>query len=142
MIPVDSIIKKNVVTCLGQSAVIEAVTAMVENAVGSIVVTDDEKKPIGIFTERDLLTRVVFKQLSPEKTPIQDVMTKEVVVAEKGDSCSSVYMKMKEKNVRHIPVVDETGNLMGVISISDVTHRMNDMLVKQSVSPEYLPGVY
>ena len=94
---------------------------MVENAVGSIVVTDDEKKPIGIFTERDLLTRVVFKQLSPEKTPIQDVMTKEVVVAEKGDSCSSVYMKMKEKNVRHIPVVDETGNLMGVISISDVT---------------------
>jgi len=97
MIPVDSIIKKNVVTCLGQSAVIEAVTAMVENAVGSIVVTDDEKKPIGIFTERDLLTRVVFKQLSPEKTPIQDVMTKEVVVAEKGDSCSSVYMKMKEK---------------------------------------------
>lgn len=140
MIPVD-LIHKDVITCKIDDSILAVTKIMAEHSIGSIIVVEDNK-PVGIFTERDLLIRVVAAEKALDTTIVKDVMTADLIVATKGDSCASTYMKMKEKNIRHIPVIDAHGALIGIISISDVIFRMNDLLLKQSASTEYFSGIY
>ena len=139
MLPISSIITRDVKTCVKETSVLQAVNIMAQNNIGSIVVVDG-KKPSGIFTERDLLIRVVARQLSVDKTSLSEVMTHDIVIAEEHDSCSTIYMKMKSRAIRHIPVVSN-GELTGIVSLKDVLSLMNDMVLKQLYLPDS-SGIY
>jgi len=91
---------------------------MTEKNVGAVAVLDSGKL-VGVFSERDLMTRVVARGLNPEKTPVQDVMTRSLVVAEPAEHIDSALQKMTDQNCRHLPVVDR-GNLIGMISLRDL----------------------
>lgn len=91
---------------------------MAAKNVGAVAVLD-RGKLVGVFSERDLMTRVVAKGLNPEKTPVQEVMTRSLVVAEPSDDLDSALQKMNSLNCRHLPVV-ERGNLIGMISLRDL----------------------
>jgi CBS domain-containing protein len=91
---------------------------MSERNIGAIAVLDSGKL-VGIFSERDLMTRVVVPGLNPDSTPVSNVMTKALVAAAPEEEIGSALQKMQSLGCRHLPVVDE-GRLMGMLSIRDL----------------------
>ncbi len=101
------------------ASVREAVERMNQHRVGAIVVMDQGTMR-GMFTERDVLRRVVGERRDPETTRIQDVMTTDVICCGPSTDMDEISSIMKERRVRHLPVCDHEGDLLGMISIGDV----------------------
>jgi CBS domain-containing protein len=93
---------------------------MAEKNIGAVPVLSDDAKLIGIFSERDILKRVVAKGLNPAEVKVDDVMTRELMLALEEESYEECLAKMKKAGVRHLPVVDKENNLLGVVSIRDL----------------------
>jgi CBS domain-containing protein len=91
---------------------------MREKNVGAVAVLDGEKL-VGIFSERDVVTRVVADNLDAAHTPIGVVMTKDLIVADPSDEIDDAVQKMITGNCRHLPII-KGGNLLGMISIRDL----------------------
>ena len=104
--------------------VCDAVQEMNRDKVGAVVVLEAGKL-VGIFTERDVLVRVVAAGLNPKKTPIEKVMTRDPVTVESTTSIEQVMALFTDKRFRHLPVVDQ-GALVGLISSGDILRRMVD----------------
>ena len=109
---------ENLVTVPPTASIREAVERMYRANVGSVLVVDGEGRLLGIFTERDLV-RVVATGVNLEER-VERVMTTRLVTASPDESLAMVASKMIEHGIRHIPVVDETGRLVGIVSIRDV----------------------
>jgi CBS domain-containing protein len=101
------------------TSVLRAVERMNECHIGSLVVCDGER-PIGIFTERDVLVRVVARGLDPKKTPVGEVMTRDPIAIRPDVTVGEAMYVITERRCRHLPVVDDRG-LRGLISIGDLT---------------------
>lgn len=99
--------------------VYQAIRAMADHNIGSIVVTDDDKKPVGIFTERHYAREVFLQGKASPTTPLSDIMEKEVVCAKPSQTVAECMAVMTDKRVRHLPVMDD-GELVGMISIGDL----------------------
>ena len=106
-------------TTTAATSVAEAVRAMNRAHIGCLVVVDGNR-PVGIFTERDVLTRVVDAGLDPGATPVSQVMTRDLVAIRPETQVRQAMAVMTEKRCRHLPVVDG-GRLAGMVSIGDVT---------------------
>lgn len=120
--PVSAILDQKgteVKTATPSATVVEAVRDMNRARIGALVVVDGER-PVGIFTERDVLVRVVDAGKDPGATRVADVMTRELVVIRRRTQVAEAMAVMTEKRCRHLPVV-EGGLLAGMISIGDVT---------------------
>jgi CBS domain-containing protein len=102
-----------------EASVSEAAQRMSRHNVGSILVLDARHQLVGIFTERDLLQRVVVARRDPDATPIREVMTKDVIVVPSSTPRGDVLSLMQQQHIRHIPVADDE-KLLGVISLRDV----------------------
>jgi CBS domain-containing protein len=127
----DLLAKKGAkILSIGPSAtVLEAVKLMNRHKIGALVVTSsahylDQEDPcdhvIGMFTERDVLMRVVGCLRDAEETPVQDVMTEDVAFCKPQDDLDSVAEIMRERRIRHVPVCDDDGQLHGLVSIGDL----------------------
>jgi len=91
---------------------------MREKNVGAVAVLDGGRL-VGIFSERDIVTRVVAENRDAAQTPIGVVMTKDLIVADPSDDIAEAVQKMLTGNCRHLPIV-KGGNLLGMISIRDL----------------------
>jgi CBS domain-containing protein len=101
------------------ASVLHAVMLMNEHGIGSLVVIDQERI-VGVFTERDVLRRVVGDQRHPGRTFVGDVLTRDVYCCKPDTSIEEARVAMKDRRVRHLPVVDDDGHLLGLISIGDL----------------------
>ena len=99
--------------------VLMATQLMNEHKIGAVVVME-KGRVAGIFTERDVLTRVVAAQLPPADTLVADVMTRDVICCGSDADLDEVSAIMKERRIRHVPVCMSEGQLAGLISIGDV----------------------
>ena len=95
-----------------------AAVQMAELNIGAVAVVDAGRLA-GIFSERDIMSRVVAKGLDPGGTKVGSVMSRDLVVANPKDDLDSAIQKMHSIRARHLPVVDE-GELVGIISIRDL----------------------
>jgi CBS domain-containing protein len=91
---------------------------MSDRNVGAIAILDGGIL-VGIFSERDMLTRVVAEGRNPDYTRVDDVMTKDLIVGAPADDINDALQKMHATNCRHLPVV-QGGSLVGMISIRDL----------------------
>jgi CBS domain-containing protein len=91
---------------------------MSDRNVGAIAVLDGGKL-VGIFSERDMLTRIVAEGRNPDDTRVDSVMTRDLIVAGPDDDINDALQKMHACNCRHLPVVHK-GSLVGMISIRDL----------------------
>jgi CBS domain-containing protein len=98
----------------------EAVALMKHNRVGCVLVCRGDEL-IGIFTERDLLRRVLAPGL-PLTGPISDYMTANPAVVRPKDSVTAAVRHMEEGGYRHLPVVDESGKPLGMLSVKRIVH--------------------
>lgn len=101
------------------ATVAEAVKEMNSHRVGCVVIMDGDT-PVGIFTERDVLQRVVDAGVPPTETPITEVMTEPVETVPADMSIDDAMITITERRHRHLPIMDE-GKLIGLISIGDIT---------------------
>ena len=110
-----------------ETSVRDAVRLMTQNRIGAVAVVKDERF-CGIFTERDLMTRVVAEGLNPDSTAVQSVMTTVAEIAESDMSHGDALRIMVEKHVRHLPVLDRDRRVLGMLSIRNVLqHRVEDL---------------
>lgn len=99
--------------------VFEAVEAMNQHRIGAMLVMDGAKLA-GIFTERDVLTRVIAASLDPKVTPVSQVMSANVLTIAPEATVQQVMDIFAEKRCRHLPVI-QGDKLVGLISIGDVS---------------------
>lgn len=85
----------------------------------------DGTKVIGAVTDRDLACRVLAKGLSPS-TPVAEVMTRDILTVSKDDSIDDVLNAMGERQLRRFPIVTEGGDLVGVVSLGDLTTKARE----------------
>ena len=97
----------------------KAVRTMSDKNVGCIAVIDDGDRLVGLFSERDVLTRIVAEGRDPDQTLVANVMTKDLIVVDPSETVNDALTKMHERNFRHLPVV-KSGQLIGMISIRDL----------------------
>lgn len=128
-----------VVSIREDASVLDAARIMNENRIGAVVVTRGETV-VGIFTERDILCRVVAAQADPAKTTIGNVMTSPVACCTPETTRHECQAVMRAKRLRHLPVVAD-GRLVGMISIGDLNDASQEEQ-EQTISylHEYLYG--
>jgi CBS domain-containing protein len=100
------------------ATVFEAVQKMVEARIGAVLVVADDKL-VGIFSERDVLVRVVSFHRDPLTTPVAHVMTIDPVIIDAGMSVEDVLDQHSGKEFRHLPVMED-GRLIGMVSVRDL----------------------
>lgn len=98
----------------------EVIALMQKEKIGSVVVVSDQQKLVGIFTERDVLFKVMGKMSNWEKSPVSLVMTKSPLALQVNDMIAYVMNNMHVGGYRHVPIVDENRRPVGIISIKDV----------------------
>lgn len=123
----SEIMKRDILTASPGIKTAEALRLMAKRRAGSIVIVGPKGSPIGIFTERDLLYKVVLPGLDPEKVPIRDVMTRNIVSLREKDTVEQAYKAMQGGNFRHL-IVRESGRISGIISIKDIIRFRGELL--------------
>ena len=101
------------------ASVFEAARQMIEANVGSMLVTV-KGEITGIVTERDYLRRVVLEEKSSRETSVQEIMTSPLIVVTPETTVEECMSIITERRIRHLPVADEGGEVVGLVSIGDV----------------------
>ena len=134
---------REVATIESERSVLEAAHEMNRRRIGSVVVTKGSKV-IGIFTERDILVRVVGECRDPEKTQVGTVMTAPVVSCTPETDVKECWAMVTKRRIRHIPVL-LGGNLVGIVTSGDIMARESrEREVTIESLAEYIggPGVH
>lgn len=122
--------ESGVVTRPASTPVGELATVMADSAIGCVIVVDDEQRPIGIVTDRDLCCRVVARGFDPASTRAEDVMSKPILTAQPEDHLEVIVAHMREHGIRRLPVVGG-GRLVGIITMDDalvwLTRQLDDL---------------
>ncbi len=119
----QSMSQKHVVSLGPQATVWEAACMMTGANCGSVLIVDTPGKLLGIVTERDLMTRVLAKALSPSTTLVSEVMTKNPHCVTPETLVSDAVLIMIERGFRHLPIMGPNGKLLGVFSVRDALPR-------------------
>jgi CBS domain-containing protein len=113
--------KASTVWSIGPNAMVfDAIQLMDEKSVGALPVVDN-KTLVGIVSERDYTRKVILKGRSSKETPVNEIMTKQLVTVNPSNSVSECMRIITEKRVRHLPVLEGT-KLVGILSIGDVVN--------------------
>jgi CBS domain-containing protein len=116
---------EDVVTASGDISIKEAIHTLYHKHIGSIVVIDKDGKCEGIFTERDAI-RVVALEV-PLSTLLKEVMTTNPKTVEAGTTFAQAKNIMRTHNIRHLPVTDTQGHLIGLLSLRMILNEIHDM---------------
>jgi CBS domain-containing protein len=122
---VSDLVKGNVTTVYRHEDIRAAARLMRERHVGYLVVVEpmlDQtgERPIGVLTDRDIVTTILARDAEPRSLLVDDVMTREPFVVEARAPIETALRKMRDVGARRIPVVDALGRLVGVLSLDDV----------------------
>ena len=114
---------RHVVTTERGTGIHEIARIMRHRHVGTVVVVErrnDKEYPVGIITDRDLVVEVMGQGLSPETLTVADVMTSNLVTAHEEDNFWRALDRLSAKGVRRLPVIDNDGALIGILTVDDV----------------------
>jgi CBS domain-containing protein len=122
---VASICQRNVATINRFDDLTQAASLMRGRHVGFLIVTEpaiatDGPRPVGVLTDRDIVIAVVAREADPRALRVDDVMTREPLVARDSDAVGKALESMRRIGVRRLPVVDSLGRLTGVLSLDDI----------------------
>ncbi|RKH35465.1 CBS domain-containing protein [Corallococcus praedator] len=112
--------RKKVAIIQPMQSVAEAAEQMRDRHVGALVVVGEEPRPVGILTDRDIVTRVVAERKDARAVPVLDVMSPQPVVAHVDDRLDQTFITLRQLGVRRLPIVDGQGCLAGLVSLDDL----------------------
>lgn len=123
----DEVMTKDPICLLPHEMVVEAARLMRNEDIGSILVIENEqnKKLVGIVTDRDLTLKIIVEGLDASSTNIETVMSHEVVTCHASDDLQKALDAMAEHRLRRIPIVDADNKVVGIIAQADVATRID-----------------
>ena len=130
-----SVCKRGVVTVAQSDDLIAAAHVMREKHVGYLIVSENfapagmNRRVVGVLTDRDIVVAVLAQEVDVRALKVGDVMTRDPLLIEEGQSIEAVLRHMREAGVRRVPVVDRSGALTGVLSMDDVLERIAEQLI-------------
>jgi len=138
---IRDLVRTDIVTASTDQSAGNLATLMKEEDVGSVVIVE-ERRPVGIVTDRDLTTKVLEDRADPREVLAGDVMTPEPVTADIDDGVFDVIRAMRDAPARRMPVVDDDGTIAGIVTLDDFLVLLADELqglgaVVEAESPPY-----
>ncbi|WP_371827029.1 CBS domain-containing protein [Microvirga sp. VF16] len=109
----------NPACCASETPMKDAAKLMADKDCGELPVVDEQGRPIGVVTDRDICCRGLAEGKSPE-TPVREVMSSPVVTVTPGTSLEDCCKTLEENQIRRVPVVDENGSCCGMVSQADI----------------------
>ena len=122
---ITGMVDEDVITTLGDISIKEAIKTLYNRHVGSIIIIDEDNKCRGIFTDRDAI-RVIANDI-PLSKPLSEVMTTNLKTIDEHATYAMVKEIMRTHRIRHLPVVDEQGKLVGLLSLRRIMDEVHDM---------------
>jgi len=109
----------------------DAILMMMDKDVGAVAVIDEHGIVAGMFTERDILARFALSGRDPKTTPVRELMSPMVEMATGETTAAEAFKVMLERHYRHLPVVDDHGKVLGILSIRNILEaRIDDLLAE------------
>lgn len=122
------VMTEDLVFCTPQDTVSKVAQLMKREDIGPVLIVDNERSKtlVGIVTDRDLALKVVGEGRDPQKTKVEDVMTRKLITCHADDNVENAMKAMAQYQLRRIPVVNENMKLVGIISQADVATRVDE----------------
>jgi signal-transduction protein with cAMP-binding, CBS, and nucleotidyltransferase domain len=121
---IGDICTRHVVTCRRDTSAVEIARLMRDSRVGDVVVVEGDAEqaiPVGIVTDRDLVMRVLAREVEPHDVLAQDVMSANLVTALESEAVFDAIWHMRRNGARRLPIVDAHNVLRGILTMDDVT---------------------
>ena len=118
----------DIITIRPAATVADAARLLSEKRIGAIVVSEDGRTPLGILSERDIVRELSKSGAAVLDRPVSDLMTRKLVTCTTGEDALAILERMTEGRFRHLPVVDDAGEMIGLVSIGDaVSARLKEL---------------
>jgi len=119
---VKELMVKDVLTCAKDDPILNVAKKMIDHDIGMLIVIEDNlsKKPIGVLSDRDILSRVLIQKKDPYKISADQVATKKIISISPDSSLDEAISLMRKNKIKRLIVIDNLGNLVGIISKSDI----------------------
>ena len=130
--PVGEICSRDVVVVQTNESVLEAAKLMRQHHVGDVVVVEERggvRVPVGLLTDRDLVVEVMATDLDPSVITVGDIMERELVSVKDATGIFEAIQYMHSKSVRRLPITDENGGLLGILSLDDLLELLSEELL-------------
>jgi CBS domain-containing protein len=127
--PISEVCNREVVIVQPGETVLEAAQLMRRHHVGDVVVVEERggrRVPVGIVTDRDLVLEVMAPQIDPATITVKDLLTTDLVTIKKDAGLFEAIEYMHAKGVRRLPVVDDNGGLIGILTLDDLIELLSD----------------
>jgi signal-transduction protein with cAMP-binding, CBS, and nucleotidyltransferase domain len=102
---------------------------MVNEKVGSVIIIDKKGIPIGIVTERDIVTRVCLKDVAASRIKLEEIMSTPLISVMSYDSIDTASRIMIKNNIKRLAVLEEDNRIVGLLSVTDITRRLAKILL-------------
>jgi predicted transcriptional regulator len=113
------------------TTILEAAKLMRSEHVGDLVVTDERngrQVPVGILTDRDMVVELLAEEIELDKVSVGDAMSYELLSVNEQDGLQETIVKMSDRGVRRLPVVDAAGTLVGIVTVDDLMELIAEQL--------------
>ncbi|RLJ41636.1 CBS domain protein [Litoreibacter meonggei] len=129
-----------VVTIKPEASVADATNMLSKRRIGSVVVSSDNKKALGILSERDIVREIGKRGAGCLSETVESMMTKKLVTCTKSDRADSILSKMTEGRFRHMPVVED-GEMVGLVTLGDVVKaRLSELAMEKDALQGMIMG--
>lgn len=131
--PIGEICNREVVIVQPDDSVLEAGRLMRQFHVGDVVVVEDSggvRVPVGVVTDRDLVVEIIAPELDPKVITVGDIMTPEVATVKEHTGVFEAIQFMRAKGVRRLPVVNDSGGLVGILTLDDLLELLAEELLE------------
>ena len=140
MAEITSVMTANPASCRHDTPLRDVARMMIENDCGQIPVVDDAGAPVGVVTDRDIVVRAVADGGDVAARTAGEVMSRPCSAIGTGTSVQDAVALMEERKIRRVPVVDDAGRLVGIVSIADLALAGKDQATAQVVRQVSEPG--
>ena len=130
--PVGEICNRDVIIVKREDTILEAARLMRQHHVGDVVVVEEREGlriPVGIVTDRDLVIEIMATELDPNVITAGDIMEPELVTVKESVGVFEAVQYMRSKTVRRLPIVDESGALVGILTLDDLLELLSEELL-------------
>lgn len=117
---VSEVMTEDPICCSPNDSIQDVASQMAKQDCGEIPVVDEQRRPIGVVTDRDICCRGVAKGRDPSSTKAREVMSEPVITVTADDSIETCCERMEENQIRRIPVVDDNGVICGIVAQADI----------------------
>ncbi|MGN6513291.1 MAG: CBS domain-containing protein [Lysobacteraceae bacterium] len=137
---IRSVMTANPATCARDATLQDVARLMKQNDCGQIPVVDQGNKPIGVITDRDIAVRAVAEGTDPRSATAADYMTAPVATVADSSSIEDCYRLMEQNRIRRVVVVDQQGNVAGIVAQADIALSGRDAKTAEVVKQVSSPG--